>query len=51
MPYVVYRQVSDGYDYYMYVVKTFKTKESAESFIYHEEEYGFPNERYVIREE
>jgi len=35
----------------MYIVKTCKTKELAESFVSHEEEYDFPNERYVIREE
>lgn len=48
MPYVVYREVSDGYDYYRHPVETFQTKDDADEYSYYESQYLDPSERYVV---
>ena len=48
MPYVVYREVSDGYDYYRHPVETFQTKDEADEYVYYEGQYLDEAERYVV---
>ena len=48
MPYVIYREVNDGYDYYRHPVETFQAKDDADEYSYYEGQYLDESERYVV---
>lgn len=48
MPYVIYREVNDGYDYYRHPVGTFQAKDDADEYSYYEGQYLDESERYVV---